>query len=406
MRRHPPRSATARRSSPTCGGSGSRATSFARRFGSIRRSSFMSRDATEDVELRDKHVKPGEIIFVSPWLIQRHTKLWDRPDVFDPDRFSDPASKESQRARLSSLQRRPARLPRRFLRDAGGHSDPRLPRAAFPLRAGGGPHAEADREADASLGKRRPAARVQARRGDRGPSLPRCRARPTPRAAALSTASRSASRRSAPAQAQQSTADKRRRFGGERRSGKLGSRLGDVAGCCDGGRCCRRASVPATARSIPSSVKKLPFTCALARTTLRNAVEELRIGRGLLAPEAIERRLEGQAGHVEDGLAEHDDRALVMQRRQPGRAVDDDDALASEKQRGQVAAVHHLDAVAESGTARDPLRLPAEVREPVVERMQLDDEQRVRRRAAGEGFQHDLHDVRHRPEAASGWRIW
>jgi cytochrome P450 len=60
--------------------------------------SFMSRDATETVKMRDKIVKPGEIIFVSPWLIQRHTKLWDRPDVFDPDRFSDPASKESQRS--------------------------------------------------------------------------------------------------------------------------------------------------------------------------------------------------------------------------------------------------------------------------------------------------------------------
>jgi cytochrome P450 len=48
--------------------------------------------------MRDKTVRPGEMIFVSPWLIQRHTRLWDRPDVFDPDRFTDPASKESQRA--------------------------------------------------------------------------------------------------------------------------------------------------------------------------------------------------------------------------------------------------------------------------------------------------------------------
>lgn len=60
--------------------------------------SFMSRDATEPTEMRDKHIEPGEMIFVSPWLIQRHTSLWDRPDVFDPDRFSDPASKESQRS--------------------------------------------------------------------------------------------------------------------------------------------------------------------------------------------------------------------------------------------------------------------------------------------------------------------
>jgi cytochrome P450 len=60
--------------------------------------SFMTRDASEPGMLRDKHIEPGEMIFVSPWLIQRHTKLWDRPDVFDPDRFSDPASKESQRS--------------------------------------------------------------------------------------------------------------------------------------------------------------------------------------------------------------------------------------------------------------------------------------------------------------------
>ena len=60
--------------------------------------SFMSRDSSESTRLRDKAIKPGEMIFVSPWLIQRHTALWDRPDVFDPDRFSDPASKESQRS--------------------------------------------------------------------------------------------------------------------------------------------------------------------------------------------------------------------------------------------------------------------------------------------------------------------
>jgi cytochrome P450 len=59
--------------------------------------SFMSRDATEHVRLRNKDVAPGDMIFVSPWLIHRHTRLWKRPDVFDPDRFSDPASKKSQR---------------------------------------------------------------------------------------------------------------------------------------------------------------------------------------------------------------------------------------------------------------------------------------------------------------------
>jgi cytochrome P450 len=58
----------------------------------------MSRDATQTTKLREKVVKPGEIIFISPWLLHRHTKYWVQPDVFDPDRFSDPQSKHSQRS--------------------------------------------------------------------------------------------------------------------------------------------------------------------------------------------------------------------------------------------------------------------------------------------------------------------
>ncbi len=59
---------------------------------------LISRDATRKTKLRDKLVKKGAMVFISPWLIHRHRKLWNRPDVFDPDRFADPASKESLRA--------------------------------------------------------------------------------------------------------------------------------------------------------------------------------------------------------------------------------------------------------------------------------------------------------------------
>ena len=38
------------------------------------------------------------MLFLSPWLLHRHRKIWDRPDVFDPDRFSDPAAKDSIRS--------------------------------------------------------------------------------------------------------------------------------------------------------------------------------------------------------------------------------------------------------------------------------------------------------------------
>ena len=59
---------------------------------------LISRDATRKTKLRDKLVKKGAMVFISPWLIHRHRKLWDRPDVFDPDRFADPNTKDSLRA--------------------------------------------------------------------------------------------------------------------------------------------------------------------------------------------------------------------------------------------------------------------------------------------------------------------
>ncbi len=33
-------------------------------------------------------VRPGDFVSIWPWLIHRHRKLWDDPDVFDPNRFS------------------------------------------------------------------------------------------------------------------------------------------------------------------------------------------------------------------------------------------------------------------------------------------------------------------------------
>lgn len=58
---------------------------------------FLPRDATEAVTMRDKKIKPGAIISISPWIIQRHRKLWAEPDLFDPDRWDRDDSIESQR---------------------------------------------------------------------------------------------------------------------------------------------------------------------------------------------------------------------------------------------------------------------------------------------------------------------
>ncbi len=49
---------------------------------------FVARDATLPEQMMNREVAPGSVVFVSPWLMQRHVKHWDRPDVFDPDRFS------------------------------------------------------------------------------------------------------------------------------------------------------------------------------------------------------------------------------------------------------------------------------------------------------------------------------
>ena len=57
---------------------------------------FIPRDATEEEEMRGKHILPGAILFVSPLLEHRHTEHWDDPDRFDPDRFSRAETKASE----------------------------------------------------------------------------------------------------------------------------------------------------------------------------------------------------------------------------------------------------------------------------------------------------------------------
>lgn len=58
---------------------------------------FFAREPAIECPMRDKRLKPGEIVFVAPWLIHRHRKLWQRPDAFDPDRFETAAGNESSR---------------------------------------------------------------------------------------------------------------------------------------------------------------------------------------------------------------------------------------------------------------------------------------------------------------------
>lgn len=53
--------------------------------------SFLVREAVCPVAMRDKHIEPGAMLVVSPWLIQRNSDNFVEPHGFDPDRFDDPA---------------------------------------------------------------------------------------------------------------------------------------------------------------------------------------------------------------------------------------------------------------------------------------------------------------------------
>jgi cytochrome P450 len=58
---------------------------------------FIARQAAQSCPMRDKTVAAGSTVVIAPWLIQRHRELWQRPDEFDPDRYSNDASRESLR---------------------------------------------------------------------------------------------------------------------------------------------------------------------------------------------------------------------------------------------------------------------------------------------------------------------
>lgn len=48
---------------------------------------FLPREASQHEEIRGKKIKPRDVMLICPWLIHRHRLVWDKPDVFDPDRF-------------------------------------------------------------------------------------------------------------------------------------------------------------------------------------------------------------------------------------------------------------------------------------------------------------------------------
>lgn len=59
--------------------------------------SFFIREVTVPSVMRKKAMKPGSMIVVSPWLIQRNANHWPCPHAFAPERFSDPRQADACR---------------------------------------------------------------------------------------------------------------------------------------------------------------------------------------------------------------------------------------------------------------------------------------------------------------------
>lgn len=59
---------------------------------------FFARSVTRPTRMRDKDLKPGAMLVISPWLIQRNKDNFACPHSFDPDRFARPDDAETVKA--------------------------------------------------------------------------------------------------------------------------------------------------------------------------------------------------------------------------------------------------------------------------------------------------------------------
>jgi cytochrome P450 len=59
------------------------------------------REALAADMLGEHEIRPGDLVSIWPWIIHRHRKLWDDPDMFDPQRFA--AGRKDERHRYQYL---------------------------------------------------------------------------------------------------------------------------------------------------------------------------------------------------------------------------------------------------------------------------------------------------------------
>ncbi|MGL4280881.1 MAG: cytochrome P450, partial [Albidovulum sp.] len=72
---------------------------------------MMVREATKPETFRGRSLRPGAQIVLSPWHLQRHERLWDDPDSFDPDRWERESGRKSARAAYMPFSEGPRVCP-------------------------------------------------------------------------------------------------------------------------------------------------------------------------------------------------------------------------------------------------------------------------------------------------------
>jgi cytochrome P450 len=58
---------------------------------------MMVRETVRPERFRDRDLAPASQVVLSPWHVQRHERLWDAPDAFDPDRWQTDRGRASAR---------------------------------------------------------------------------------------------------------------------------------------------------------------------------------------------------------------------------------------------------------------------------------------------------------------------
>lgn len=112
---------------------------------------MMIREAACPEKMRDKDVAAGSPLILSPWHLGRHERLWDRPHVFDPDRWRAEKTRQAAREAYIPFSTGPRVCTGGCVRDAGGGAVTGLAGSAVPIRAGCGAGAGADGASDGAV---------------------------------------------------------------------------------------------------------------------------------------------------------------------------------------------------------------------------------------------------------------